>query len=149
MHACEWCLWSLLCSCLHITCLCDLEVVIFVRQFCSTRLQANPKSRRVYSTCPIKLMVVEDCEILSCPPMGVPPRLKGSLIAKADYNTLAKTLRGEPLQTSGTALAIIRAIKDGTMPLNPRLDFQQLHMNWLRVHMVHRYCNAIPPLHLA
>ena len=43
-----------------------------------------------------------------------------------------------------TALAIIRAIRDGAMPWNPRLDFQHQHMNWLRVHMVHRYC---PPLY--
>ena len=44
------------------------------------------------------------------------------------------------------ALAVLRALRDGRDPLQPTLDFEQKHMNWLRVHMVHRYCNAIPPL---
>ena len=45
-----------------------------------------------------------------------------------------------------TALAIMRAIRDGHDPLRPCLDFAQEHMNWLRVHIAHRYCTATPPL---
>ena len=42
------------------------------------------------------------------------------------------------------ALAVLRALRDVLNPLQTTLDFRQEHMNWLRVHMVHRYCNAIP-----
>ena len=45
-----------------------------------------------------------------------------------------------------TALAILRALRDGGDPLNPTLDFEHKHMNWLRVHFAHRYCNRVRPL---
>ena len=45
-----------------------------------------------------------------------------------------------------TALAILRSLRDGTDPLHPTLDFQHKHMNWVRVHMVDRYCNRKRPL---
>ena len=60
-----------------------------------------------------------------------------------------------PQQRDGTScgifmacagLAIIRAMRDGADVLHPRLDFAHTHMKWLRVHLVDRYCNAIPPL---
>ena len=65
--------------------------------------QANPKSRLVYSTCAVLLMVEENTDIIPASEFSqlAPPRLLAPLIGNTDYTDVADTIRMKPVVVSG------------------------------------------------